>query len=166
VRPYLLLDVDGVLNPDFTNRTKMKRQRRSDDWVRTRGYDGIKSEWYPLFLNRTHGPALLKLAAQTGAELAWGTTWNEDANKWVGPVVGLPNLPVLTAKRWAKTATVLPALNGRPFVWLDDEPYVIAAADESGHGHGVLVDHREGLRPKDLEVAGVLLAALTAAYTT
>ena len=37
----------------------------------------------------SHGPALLGL----GYDLCWATTWMDTANRWIGPVVGLPELP-------------------------------------------------------------------------
>jgi hypothetical protein len=42
-----------------------------------------------VWLNPEHGRALLGL----GYELCWATTWMSDANTWIGPVLGLPELP-------------------------------------------------------------------------
>jgi hypothetical protein len=93
---------------------------------------------------------LLNLAEETGAELAWGTTWEHDANTFVGPVIGLPELPVEPLKRVnglrdTKPAGVVPWTLGRPFVWFDDDltvpgdclalagvqPHLVIPVDES-----------------------------------
>lgn len=116
-RPLLLLDVDGVLNP-------LGRRERG-----FRRYDvTVEDVVYTVFLNRRHGAALLALAEETGAELAWATTWEHLANQWIGPRVGLPRLPVVElggdvfASRGVmfKTPHVAAFVKNRPFVWFDD----------------------------------------------
>jgi hypothetical protein len=153
-RPWLLLDVDGVLNPTFSGGQRQKLLR-TGDWLNTAGYaEGLR---WPLFLYKGHGGMLLKAALETGAELAWATTWNEEANQWVGPKVGLPKLPVLYAQRGAKPSTVLEQTKGRPFVWLDDEEYVVHYSELRQEGHGVKVNPRKGLTQNDVDKAVVLL---------
>lgn len=118
-RPLVLVDVDGVLN--IWRGEPAARKKRKQGWVQTRGTSGGRS--WPLLLNPAHGLMLLKLANDTGAELAWGTTWEEYANPCVGRLLGLPDL------RWApvrdgdhKADGIVPWTEGRPFVWFDDEP--------------------------------------------
>jgi hypothetical protein len=149
----LLVDVDGVLNPEFTAKER-RRKCYHDGWLARSGYQ--EGRRFPLFLNPAHGPALWALAEQTGAELAWATTWNDNANAWVGPVLGLPTLPVAPAKRWSKAETVVPWTEGRPFVWLDDEPYVVedCARFAIWQPHLVVpVNPRVGLTSGDLGAA-------------
>lgn len=121
-RPLILIDVDGVLNPEFSSKER-RRLRRHHGWIARHGYQSRNR--FPLFLNPRHGPRLWRLAEETGAELAWATTWNENANSQVGRWLGLPTLPVAPAKRYSKAETVVPWTEGRPFVWLDDEPYIV-----------------------------------------
>lgn len=45
-------------------------------------------------LNPAHGPMLLRFAAEHGVELVWATTWTDDANTMIGPLLELPELPV------------------------------------------------------------------------
>lgn len=85
---------------------------------------------YPNFrqMDRRHGSRLLAL----GAELWWATAWMHEANDAIGPLLGLPELPVVDLPAWDddfvddrlcwKTTTLVAHAAGRPFVWLDDEP--------------------------------------------
>lgn len=153
MKPLLLVDVDGVLNPEFSAKER-RHKRHYDGWVARSGFqDGRR---FPLFLNPAHGPLLTTLAAQTGAELAWATTWEHMANKYVSPHVGLPTLPVAPATRWSKAESVVPWTEGRPFVWLDDEPYVVedCARFAIWQPHLVVpVSPRVGLTDADLDAA-------------
>ena len=82
-----------------------------------------------VWLNPAHGPALLDLPV----ELVWATTWEQEANEWIGPVLGLPALPVVCWPQestrpqqepdgvfW-KTRTLADYAAGRPFAWVDDQ---------------------------------------------
>ena len=42
-------------------------------------------------MDRRHGPRLLAL----GGELWWATAWMDEANDVFGPLLGLPELPVV-----------------------------------------------------------------------
>lgn len=81
-------------------------------------------------LKPSHGASLLAL----GAELLWATTWEHEANEWIGPHIGLPELPVITfpepdywnpERLYWKTKRIVQWMNdnrtGIPFLWLDDE---------------------------------------------
>jgi hypothetical protein len=121
IRPLLFLDVDGPLNPYAA-----QPERRPE------GYTTIRAQVRPgrplrVWLNPSHGPALLAL----GYDLCWATTWTAEANRWIAPVVGLPELPyvdfgsaLLTERpdgvHW-KTAAIVAYAEGRPFAWVDDE---------------------------------------------
>ncbi|MFJ3668625.1 hypothetical protein ACIPSE_19490 [Streptomyces sp. NPDC090106] len=152
-RPLLFLDVDGPLNPYAA-----QPERRPE------GYTTIRAAVGPgrplrVWLNPSHGPALLALPY----DLCWATTWRDAANRWIAPVVGLPELPYvdfgeqLFARRpdgthW-KTETLVAYAEGRPFAWVDDE---LGPADASyvaeHHGGRALLHHvdpRLGLRAAD-----------------
>jgi hypothetical protein len=83
-----------------------------------------------VWLNPSHGPALRSL----GYELIWCTTWENDANTWIGPHVGLPKLEYVTfgprgedrnSKLFWKTQHIasymLKKYPGRDFIVVDDE---------------------------------------------
>ncbi|MGQ4416430.1 hypothetical protein ACN6LA_002181 [Streptomyces sp. SAS_269] len=163
-RPYLFLDVDGPLNPYAA-----KPERRPE------GYVTIRASVRPgpplrVWLNPAHGPALLTL----GYELCWATTWMAEANRWIAPVVGLPELPYvdfghcLFAERpdgvhW-KTEAIVAHAAGRPFAWVDDEQGPADTAHVAAHHPAPAllhhVDPRVGLRAGDFTVLTNALGGL------
>ncbi|MDH6489940.1 HAD domain-containing protein [Streptomyces sp. SAI-127] len=168
-RPFLYLDVDGPLNPYAA-----KPHRRPEGYTTHRmkpegwlaQHPGLPpSRVRPLrvWLNPSHGQALLKLTDRY--DLVWATTWREEANTFIAPVLGLPPLPVVdwpttlapgpNGTFW-KTRHLVNHAEGRPFVWLDDElddrdrDFVAAYHDGPALLHWV--DPRAGLRERDFEV--------------
>lgn len=116
-------------------------------------------------LDPAHGARLAALPY----ELVWATTWEADANAWVAPRLGLPDLPLvpwpdgpeepgppaLPGLHW-KTPALVAWAAGRPFAWVDDE---IEAADRAWvaarhPGRALLhrVDPRRGLGDGDYAV--------------
>jgi hypothetical protein len=121
----LLLDVDGPLNPYAA---PWFRERRPEGGYEMRYLTLGNGRSYWVALNRWHGERLNELAEV--CDLAWATTWQEDANRLISPVLGLPsNLPVvplavptLPLPVWGwKTDQVASWAGPRPFAWLDDE---------------------------------------------
>jgi HAD domain in Swiss Army Knife RNA repair proteins len=127
-RPVLAIDVDGVLNA-------FPGARGAPGGWRDAKVMGFRIRHNPL-----HGERLLAIAAETGAELAWCTTWEKNANEHIAPLVGLPELPwvpmapgVAEASRGlkfnqrasagrCKAAALRIWAGDRPACWLDDEP--------------------------------------------
>lgn len=121
MKPLLLLDVDGPLNPYAA-----KPYRRPEGYTTHRLRPSGWTERKPLrvWLHPGHGAMLLDFVERAGMELVWCTTWEHDANTMIGPVVGLPELPVIewgfSAIMW-KFNGVLEYAPGRPLAWLDDD---------------------------------------------
>lgn len=131
--PLLLIDVDGPLNafggpyggveaPDGYQLHRLHNLSWTDEHGRAWMKGGQR-----LWLNPAHGPMLLTLADRV--ELAWCTAWRENANRFIGPMIGLPELPVvplpegwvaLTDHIW-KLPGVEEYAGDRPLAWLDDE---------------------------------------------
>ncbi|MER6777969.1 MULTISPECIES: hypothetical protein [unclassified Streptomyces] len=152
LRPLLFLDVDGPLIPFGAGPHELPG-----------GYPayGTGDGANPLLarLDPALGSRLLALPC----ELVWATTWMADANAWVAPRIGLPDLPVVSwpdqsegdgpgRTHW-KTPALAAYAAGRPFAWVDDE---ITAADRTWvrahHPAPALlhrVDPRFGLGPAD-----------------
>ncbi|MEV4569292.1 HAD domain-containing protein [Nonomuraea sp. NPDC049419] len=156
MKPLLLLDVDGVLNPMCRPSPDFRPYRCT-----------IGAEVYTVYLNPRHGRRLLELALATGSELAWATTWEHHANEWIAPRVGLPSLPVIAVPpdtppsehgEMFKTPHVAAYAGRRPFVWFDDQ--VWAEDEEYLRVHQGLtdfllvhVDPARGLTSRDLGMA-------------
>jgi hypothetical protein len=146
MRPLLLLDFDGPLNP-------CRAQAIPVGYERHEIVEGAKT-WVVL-LNPRHGVELNALAKVF--DLVWATSWEHGANRLLAPRLGLPELPVIawparTPVRqgsW-KTAYVAEWVGERPFVWVDDE---VGRDDRLFFGgdhqlvHGV--DARTGLTAAD-----------------
>ena len=126
-------------------------------------------------LNPEHGRRLLALPC----DLIWATAWMDDANEWIGPRIGLPELPVLSADpddpeaedesterpglHW-KTQALIEWADGRPFAWVDDEITDIDRlwVEESHAGPALLhrVDPQRGLTEDDFAVLEVWFHSL------
>ncbi|MEU3008686.1 hypothetical protein [Streptomyces sp. NPDC007020] len=163
--PLLFLDVDGPLNPYAAQPERRPKgyttlRVPTDSGISTdRGGLSIRRRPLRLWLNPEHGPALLSL----GYELCWATRWMAEANRWIAPTIGLPELPfvdfgdALLRERhdgvhW-KTDLLVGYAAGRAFAWVDDEQseqdhaYVATRHEAPGLLHHV--DPRIGLRGND-----------------
>jgi hypothetical protein len=102
---------------------------------------------------RARLPALLELF-----EVVWATSWCDDANRDVGPLLGLPRLTVLpVTAHWKKLMLVqADAGDERPVAWADDR--LEEEAHEWGRqrtgptllivphgGHGLTIGHLDDL---------------------
>lgn len=172
-RPLLYLDVDGPLNPYAA-----KPERRPAGYATHRMKPQGWLDQHPgepaayvkplrVWLNEEHGRRLLELGRLY--DLVWATTWGAEANTYIGPVLGLPELPVVEwpgeAERPGADGTSWPAglfwktphlvehAAGRPFAWVDDELTAVdrAFVTERHDTHALLhrVDPRLGLREPD-----------------
>lgn len=115
MKPLILIDVDGPLNP-WAAHPKPPNYRPFD----------IRDGWWRklrVWLDPEHGDQLRRLADDTGAELAWATSWGHRANTEIGPRLGLPHLKVIEfhdEHGWKYPAVARYACE-RPLVWFDDD---------------------------------------------
>ncbi|MFD8009258.1 HAD domain-containing protein [Streptomyces sp. NPDC058955] len=150
--PLLFLDIDGPLIPFGADPGTYP--------TFTTGLDAVN----PLLsrLDPGHGARLAALPC----EVVWATTWQDDANACVAPLLGLPRLPVVRCPEpsdadgqdvrrglHAKTRRLVAWAAGRPFVWIDDEitdrDRAWVAAHHPGRALLLRVDARVGLTDAD-----------------
>lgn len=110
-RPYLLLDVDGVLNP-FEVTSPLPDFRRH----RLMGFD--------VWLWEEHGRWLERLAHWF--DLVWATTWEHEAARLIAPRLGLPDdMPVIEFRSGTGDTLKLDDVDAfvgeRPLAWVDDD---------------------------------------------
>jgi hypothetical protein len=125
VRPLLLMDVDGPMNPF---RARWFARLAPADGYQFHELTPVGDQTYSVALNPEHGRQLLELAAMY--DLAWATTWGAEANRLISPILGLPSdLPVvglpqpsvLMSRRSWKAERIVDWVGQRPFAWFDDE---------------------------------------------
>lgn len=119
-RPLVMVDIDGVLNP------QKNQAERGFTPYRLKGEDDLL-----VWLHRDHGRMLNELDREGQVELRWGTTWNQAANRTVGPAIGLDRDwdvlpidramagPVAFGTNW-KAVSIQAGAEGRAFAWMDD----------------------------------------------
>jgi hypothetical protein len=177
MRPVIMLDVDDVLNwlerhghkPPYCGCTVHRT------WVRRR-ITASNGREYVVHLDPANGPRLRRLATTGAADLAWCTSWGDEANWLIGPLLGLPHLPVIPlgpepakeslvpfgkwkagkAARWA-------AADGRPALVLDNEPEFPDAFKAAGLTQPwkvITVDPATALTPDHLAEGAAWLAGL------
>lgn len=110
-RPLLFLDVDGVLIPYAA-----KEQPA--------GFSRYSLLGEPVWLSPRHGEWLRPLCERF--QIVWATGWEHEANRLIGPILGLPSFPVIEFPRdeegrFAKFPTIARIVDDRPLVWIDDE---------------------------------------------
>ena len=161
VRPLLLMDIDGPLNPYDAPWFAQRKPAPGYTFHELTPSGGIT---YRVALNRAHGRELLQMADYF--DLAWASTWLQDANRLISPLLGLPtDIPVVplrlpgfhNARRSWKAEQIADWVGDRPFAWFDDEinhatrEWLRSQAQLSRHlAHRV--ESHLGLVPADFEV--------------
>lgn len=112
-KPLLLIDVDGVLNPRIGLVAPVPEP-----------FVEYRDPVIRLALAPLHGAWLLELGELF--ELTWATSWEADANRVIGPRIGLPPLPHIELRdvdqpgTW-KLGAVRRFVGDRAAAWIDDD---------------------------------------------
>jgi hypothetical protein len=147
MRPLLLLDFDGPLNPHAADGIPPGYEQHEIT-------EGAKT--WRVLLNPRHGTELKALAGTF--DLVWASSWEHGANRLLGPLLGLPELPTIlwpdrTPVRrgsW-KTPYVADWVGDRAFAWVDDE---IGEVEQARFPQQLIlpVDPRVGLTAQDFGI--------------
>lgn len=163
MKPYLLLDVDGPLNP------YAKRYDPNGGLVRM-FLDPVKWEFsdeksrssIPVLLNPDHGGMLKRLSEYY--VLTWATMWEDLANTLLAPFYGIEPLPYVTwtennavkcmTRRLSQKTLDIEAYmlkKDAPFVWVDDEAFKRdeRLLRESLDATVLTINPKRGLTPDD-----------------
>lgn len=151
---YIFLDVDGVLNPNRPSEGSFTVLAKPD---------GVQ---YKLILNKSQANMVKVLANQTDSSIVWATTWEDHANEWIGPNLGLPELPVVRLKSKffgeslgsVKARAVKEYAGDTKFVYFDDQ-YDIGAFLKDSNGLHVYVNPKYGLVSKHIVEAESFLTS-------
>ncbi|WP_030490616.1 HAD domain-containing protein [Micromonospora chokoriensis] len=126
-RPLLLLDVDGVLNPYGTSQPPA-------GYAEHHLFPGED----PVRVNPTHGAWISEASAVL--DIAWATSWNDEANQLLAPLLRITPLPVITMPPAPfhpsdKIPIIAAYAQQRPAAWIDDlhtpQAHIWAAARSS-----------------------------------
>lgn len=137
LRPVVALDVDGVLNfdnaPDLHTLTVPAADQPKSPFVR-----GGRGEPVTITvrIDPSIGPWITELRKH--AEVVWATTWQDMANKYLAPLLGIEPLPVGisieanpprfghvkdgNSAGW-KAMALTDTFAGRPLAWIDDQAW-------------------------------------------
>lgn len=160
MKPRLLLDIDGVLNPLYPQPGFSERELE------------LGGRSYRVRLSALHGEWLRSLADDY--RLCWATSWNGAANTHVSPWLGLPELPLIELSAPAlvrpgvswKLEQVAQAVGDEPLAWLDDDLHddaVAWAREREAGGIATLlcpVEAREGFSARELTLLREFAARL------
>ncbi|MGP3973209.1 HAD domain-containing protein [Streptomyces sp. 8N114] len=126
-KPYLLLDIDGVLIPfpDADGTVPPSHNRHS---VTPTGRAAPVDVW----LDPAHGSMINALLAENIVDIHWCTSWQADASALIAPILHLPPLPYLELPRSNITTShpngylwkrdyVADCLGEAPVIWIDDD---------------------------------------------
>lgn len=114
-RPLLFLDVDGPLIPIGGHHDAV------DDRPGHRLTPALARALASNPLLYRLDPRRGRWLAALPCELVWATTWMADANEVIGPLLGLPELPIVSGRR-TPTTTNPGSCTGRPGVWSTGPP--------------------------------------------
>lgn len=177
MRPLVLLDVDGVLNPIAESSEALDRAPHGEleDWVTD--LFTIRRVEYTVRVHRSVCDFLRRLHA--AADVRWLTSWSHSdrCNSVIAPLVGLPELPIECYERyrhwskyvdpasldWWKLSAARGAARREPdrlLLWADDDirfsPWAVQWVRDASRGRpapveAIVPDRHLGLTMQDMD---------------
>lgn len=170
-RAAILLDVDGPLNP-YPRRGRPPPTGYLPFVVSHRIIPAVPPIEQRVLLHPERGRDLLRLAQETNAELVWATAWEHEADRLLGPLLGLPALEVIVFEDTGirhrdglhgKLPTIDRWAGRRPLCWFDDEfqpadgSWAERRSDSGAPTRLIPVDRHTGLQRQHLDAARAFL---------
>lgn len=133
--PLILLDVDGVLNAfSYSPAETSLPDTAFSDLTEYNVWNEAHGRSYRFWVSPELIADIRAIHDSGLTEIAWLTSWRDEANTQVAPTLGLPRFPVVGYPRgisdysW-KQQTAMEALwLGRPVAWLDDDEILYPAS--------------------------------------
>jgi hypothetical protein len=166
MKPYLFLDMDGVLNGDSRRFSEVHvvsvpAEKIPQSLFTIKAEPGTVLEFTIKFEPR-HKEWLKELSEHF--ELVWATTWENAANEYLSDFLGLGQLPVVEfSKKPAKFGmrndvafwkyqSLLEFTDGRPWAFVDDQAWTLKRMRDLGDGvPALVVVPRYGLTRQDVD---------------
>jgi hypothetical protein len=120
-RPLILLDIDGVINASGRKEKYWKDAKSIKDFL------CVDSEGEDVIYNIFYSPTVVERIKrwEKHAEIKWLTSWNDRANKYLAPAIGLPLFDNARAdSNTSKLNAVLAHIHEHPdrlIIWIDDQ---------------------------------------------
>jgi len=124
MKPFVFMDINGVLDPFLAKAEDIE------------DYEVVYSDWDNFRILKSHKVWLDELA--TTAQLVWASSWMDDSNNLISPVLGIGRLPYVDLSssesglsnfkltgvlNFLKLNSVDKTKVNTPFVWFDDDFY-------------------------------------------
>lgn len=124
--PYLLIDIDGVLNP-FPGPGGSVPPGYRPHRLDPNGHANV-----PVWLDADHGAWIVAARSMRLVRPVWATSWMREANRLVAPLLGMDSIPyidlgspdIFTPHPWGylwKRDPVSAWIGDAPIVWIDDD---------------------------------------------
>lgn len=143
----IYLDVDGCLNPITT-------KCRSKHWLDYKKYDitinnrpMINPFSLRIWLSKEMGREILKISEKYDAEIVWSTTWLDDANTYISPILGFSSDMRVTNYRPQEDFDMNNSGKISSIAEMSDDNNIVIIDDYLGFADRAWIDNRNEIGP-------------------